>query len=185
MLPNGHLIGAATSGGFTAGGDPALGGIFTINPATGALTVVHMFPEADGFSPIIPGNITVTPGGRVYVLVQNLALGVASVLRVDPASGAVDPIQDLTGGNPEIGMLTVGSDARLYGVFDSTTMFALGVLDPIAVAPARRPVGGTNDLVGDVEGARHAARRTHDYVLAEQRPGRFRRHERARRGHPR
>jgi hypothetical protein len=146
VLPTGNLIGVTFLGGATSAGDPALGGIFLLDPATGVVTPLHMFPEAEGFSPIVPGNVTLTPGGRAYVLAQDVALGVAKVLRVNPATGAVETIQELLGPIPEIGMLTLGSDARLYGVFDSTTMFALGVLDGVAVAPAGGAVGGTTTL---------------------------------------
>lgn len=154
VLQDGRLIGVTTAFGGTVTSDPvlgdtfnpALGGIFTLDPATGAVTPLHMFLAADGLSPILPGNVTVTPGGRVYVLAQDFSLGVAKVLRVNPATGAVETIQELSGPRPEIGMLTVGSDARLYGVFDSTTMFALGVLDSIAVAPAGGSAGGTTTL---------------------------------------
>jgi hypothetical protein len=110
------------------------------------VTTLHMFAQADGFSAIVPGNVTLTPGGRAYVLAQDFALGIARILRVNPATGAVETIQDLVGPSPEIGTLTVGTDARLYGIYNSSEMFALGVLDSMAVAPAGGSLGGTTTL---------------------------------------
>ena len=146
VLPSGLLIGVTFSGGATSLGEPAFGGIFTLDPASGDVTALHMFAEVDGFSAIVPGNVTLTPGGRAYVLAQDFALGIARILRVNPETGAVETIQDLLGPSPEIGPLTVGSDARLYGIYNSSDMFALGVLDSIAVAPAGGAVGGTTTL---------------------------------------
>ena len=146
VLPSGLLIGVTFNGGATTDGQPATGGIFTLDPASGAVTALYMFAEADGFSPIVPGNVTLTPGGRVYALAQDLALGIARILRVNPATGAVETIEDLLGPSPEIGTLTVGSDGRLYGIYNSSEMFALGVLDPIAVQPAGGSLGGTTTL---------------------------------------
>jgi hypothetical protein len=146
ILPSGLLIGLTFNDGVTLDGQPATGGIFTLDPASGEVTALHMFAQADGFSAIVPGNVTLTPGGRAYVLAQDFALGIARILRVNPATGAVETIHDMIGPSAEIGTLTVGTDARLYGIYGSSEMFALGVLDPIAVAPAGGNVGGTTTL---------------------------------------
>jgi hypothetical protein len=147
VLPSGLLVGATTMGNF----DPAnpastTGGVFTLDSITGNVTPVHMFLQSDPLAPISPGNVLAAPGGNVYVLGQNYATGIASVLRVHPDSGQVDDVADLTGAVPEIGELTIGSDARIYGVFASTQLFALGVLDPLPVAAAGGMAGTTTTL---------------------------------------
>jgi len=108
-----------------------------------------MFLLSDGVSPIIPGNVTVTPGGNAYVLAQNNALGVASILRINPATGATQDVQDLP--NMEVGALTVGRDARLYGIADGSVLFALAVLDPLPVAPVTGLSGGTVALTATLK----------------------------------
>jgi len=110
------------------------------------VTPLHMFLASDPLTPIVPGNVTVTPGGRAYVLAHNVAAGIASILRVDPVTGAVEDMQDLIGPQPEIGALTIGRDARLYGIYDGLQFFALGVLDSVLVAPAGGMFGGTTTL---------------------------------------
>ena len=105
-----------------------------------------MFLASDPFTPIIPGNITVARDGSAYVLAQNVAGGIASILRLRPETGAVEGIQDLFGQEPEIGALSIGRDARLYGIFDSSQFFALGVLDQISVLPAGGTFSGTTTV---------------------------------------
>jgi hypothetical protein len=147
VLPSGLLIGVTTSGNFDPSiPDSTTGGVFTIDPATGATAALHMFLNSDVYVPIVAGNVTVTPGGNAYVLVQDTTAGIASILRVNPLTGAVENIQDLLGPSPEIGALTIGSDARLYGIFAGMDFFGLGVLDPLPVAPAGGESGGMTTL---------------------------------------
>ena len=145
VLPDGRIVGITTSGTYD-GVDPntTTGGVFAMDADSGAVTPLHMFLLGDGISPIFPGNVTVSPGGNIYVLGQNFVLGNASVFRVNPLTNSTQDIQDLP--NLEIGALTVGREGRLYGVADSTTLFALGVLDPLPVASATGLSGGTTTL---------------------------------------
>jgi hypothetical protein len=144
-LPDGRIVGVTTFGTYD-GVDPnsTTGGVFAMDPDSGAVTVLHMFLLSDGITPILPGNVTVSPGGNLYVLGQNFVVGNASVFRVNPGTGATQDIQDLP--NIEVGALTVGREGRLYGVADSTTLFALGILDPLPVAAATGLSGGTTTL---------------------------------------
>jgi len=147
VLPSGLLIGVHF--GSTVNpldGTTTTGTVFTLDPATKVLSPLHVFFASDPYTPTQPGNVTVTPGGNAYVLAQNLSTGLASILRVHPDTGAMENIQDLAGSVPEIGALTIGSDARLYGIFDSFDVFALGVLDPVLVFPAGGVPGGTATL---------------------------------------
>ena len=147
VLHGGLLIGVTTSGNFDpANPDSTTGGVFTLDPATGAVCALHKFLNSDLAMPIVAGNVTVTPDGNAFVLVQNFSGGVASILRMAPGTGEVDDIQDLSGPIPEIGALSIGTDARLYGVFAGVQFFAVGVLDPLPVAPAGGPSGGITTL---------------------------------------
>jgi hypothetical protein len=147
VLPSGLLIGVTFSGNFDPS-DPnsTTGGVFTLDPASGVVTPLHMFLASDPFTPVIPGNVTVASDGSAYVLTQNVTAGIASILRLHPETGAVQVIHDLMGPTPEIGALTIGRDARLYGIFASSQFFALGVLDQILVLPAGGTHGGTTTL---------------------------------------
>lgn len=148
VLPNGQLVGVTAFGNYDpfAANGGTTGGVFTLDPATGAVTPLHMFLLSDSSSPIAAGNVTVGGGGNVFVLTQDFMNGMASVLRVNPDTGEVENIQDLSGPIPEIGALTIGTDARLYGIFAGMQMFALGVLDPLPVAPAGGESGGQTTL---------------------------------------
>jgi len=147
VLPSGLLIGVTFSGNFDALVPTSTnGGVFTLDAATGAVTPLYMFLASDPFTPIVPGNVTVAGDGSAYVLAQNVAGGIASILRLHPETGAEEGIQDLFGPTPEIGALSIGRDARLYGIFDSSQFFALGVLDQISVVPAGGTFGGTTTL---------------------------------------
>ena len=144
---SGLLIGVTFSGNFDPS-DPnsTNGGVFTLDPATGAVAPLYMFLASDPFTPIIPGNVMVTRDGSAYVLAQDVNAGIANILRLHPETGAVEDMQDLTGPTPEIGALTIGRDARLYGIFASSQFFALGVLDQVLVVPAGGTHGGTTTL---------------------------------------
>ena len=148
VLASGLLVGVNYRGNNFDGSDPnsTNGAVYTLDPATGAVTPLYMFLASDPFTPIIPGDVTVTPDGSAYVLTQNVSAGIGSILRLHPETRAVEGIQDLFGPTPEIGALSIGRDARLYGIFASSEFFALGVLDQPSVVPAGGTYGGTTTL---------------------------------------
>jgi hypothetical protein len=107
---------------------------------------VLMFLASDPVTSIVPGNVIAAPDGSAFVLSHNVSAGIASILRVHAQTGAVEDVLDLTGPVPEIGALTIGRDARVYGIFAASQFFAVGVLDPVLVAPAGGTFGGTTTL---------------------------------------
>ena len=57
--PDGLLYGTTSSGGASANGE-----VFSLNPETRAITVLHSFAGSDGASPDAP--LTLGPGGKYY-----------------------------------------------------------------------------------------------------------------------
>jgi DNA-binding beta-propeller fold protein YncE len=116
------------------GGGPSPGGIHVLSrdPATGLLTHEFTFLE-DAASHVAPGSIrdlAVSPDGR-FLYVAQQAENALVVLQIDPATGALTPVQSLYGGpDGEPGLdhplfeLAVSPDgANLYLAADNLLVF--------------------------------------------------------------
>jgi uncharacterized repeat protein (TIGR03803 family) len=111
--PDGLLYGTTSSGGASANGE-----VFSLNPKTRAITVLHSFNGSDGASPDAP--LTLGPGGKYYGTTSvGGATNNGTVFSITP-SGTFTSLHSFSSGadgaNPFGAGLTVGSDGALYGV---------------------------------------------------------------------
>ena len=109
---NGLLYGTTSTGGASGNGE-----VFSLNPKTMAITVLHSFTGSDGASPEAP--LTLGPGGKYYgTTTFGGANNFGTVFSITP-SGTFKSLHSFSGAgvgqNPSAG-LTLGSDGVLYGV---------------------------------------------------------------------
>jgi uncharacterized repeat protein (TIGR03803 family) len=109
--PDGLLYGTTSSGGASGNGE-----VFSLNPKTRAITVLHSFNGSDGASPDAP--LTLGPGGKYY---GTTSLGGATnngTVFTITRSGRFTSLRSFSGadGATPFAGLTVGSDGALYGV---------------------------------------------------------------------
>lgn len=144
-LPDGTLVGAGWYGPTPS--DPnawQTGVVFTVNPATGAYQLVKAYTSADLVSPSKP---FAGADGFAYVYVMPSEAGAtAGLVRVDPQSAAVTMLVPTTAGSAPYSYLK-GTSGRIYaGSSSPASIFGIGVLDTIPVAPASGPFGGTTSV---------------------------------------
>ena len=111
--PDGLLYGTTSSGGASGNGE-----VFSLNPKTRAITVLHSFNGSDGASPDAP--LTLGPGGKYYgTTFVGGATNNGTVFSIT-RSGTFTSLHSFSSGadgaNPLGGGLTLGSDGALYGV---------------------------------------------------------------------
>lgn len=105
------------------------GELFTVNPTTGARTVLSDFGNSaqgwvDTNPQSTPVSVTVSPSGQIYVLVQELSSGGGgAVVQVDPSTGDRTLVTDFgTGTNAQTAIAPNGitwlSSSGLLGVTD-------------------------------------------------------------------
>jgi uncharacterized repeat protein (TIGR03803 family) len=109
---NGLLYGTTSTGGASGNGE-----VFSLNPKTMAITVLHSFTGSDGASPEAP--LTLGPGGKYYgTTTAGGSTNNGTVFSITP-SGIFKSLHSFSGAgvgqNPSAG-LTLGSDGALYGV---------------------------------------------------------------------
>jgi len=119
--PNGLLYGTTFSGGASGNGE-----VFSLNPKTRAITVLHAFAGSDGTSPQAP--LTLGPGGKFYgTTFAGGANNLGTVFSITP-SGSFTSLHNFSGvdgQNPLGGGLTLGSDGALYGVTYGGAIFRM------------------------------------------------------------
>jgi 6-phosphogluconolactonase (cycloisomerase 2 family) len=119
--------------------------VFSINPSTGALTLVPGSPFATGSSgPTYGISLGVTPDGR-FLVAGNSSSSVAAVFSI-AANGALTPIS----GSPfALGVEPLGGEITPSGAFSAfTTPNGVGVFQ-IAATGGLTPVSGSPFVVGD------------------------------------
>ena len=126
---DGKLYGTTQSGGISGGGT-----VYSLDPSTGAFTLLHGFgqaPGGDGYNPFAP--LVQARDGKLYGTTTDVNWG--TVFSVDPSTGAFAIVYSFNttdrpgrlspaGGRP-FGPLTEASDGQLYGmtrVCDSGTV---------------------------------------------------------------
>ena len=123
LLPRAGLtsVGGRLFGTASAGGGESNGGVlFTVNPKTGALTVLHEFGQGtDGLSPVAG---MVADGGFLYgTTIGGGTGGFGTVFKFDPKTSAESVLWNFAGGTS--GAVPVGGviirDGKLFG----TTQF--------------------------------------------------------------
>ncbi len=129
----GKLWGTTSSGGGGANCSGGCGTVFTIDPATGAETVVYAFQGGtDGANPFAS---LIKVGHSLYgVTYQGGASGYGTVFSLNPATGAENIVYSFQGGandgaNPVASLIDVGGTlwgtTQFGGVGDFGTVFAL------------------------------------------------------------
>ena len=110
--PDGMLYGTTSSGGASGNGE-----VFSLNPKTMAITVLHTFSGSDGANPQAP--LALGPGGRYYgTTFAGGSINNGTVFSIT-SSGTFISLHSFSGAdgaNPIGGGLTLGSDGALYGV---------------------------------------------------------------------
>lgn len=109
---NGFLYGTTNSGGASGNGE-----VFSLNPKTKVVTVLHSFTGSDGANP--EGSLTLGQGGKFYgVTSTGGANNFGTVFSISP-SGSFTSLHSFSGtdgANPVGGGLVLGFDGAFYGV---------------------------------------------------------------------
>ena len=119
--PNGLLYGTTDSGGTSENG-----GVFSLDPKTMALTVLHDFIGSDGAQPEAP--LALGPGGKYYgTTFTGGAKNLGTVFSITPAGtfASLYSFGGSDGQNPVGAGLTVGPDGALYGMGSFDTIFRI------------------------------------------------------------
>src|SRR6266852_9123457 len=109
---NGLLYGTTSSGGASGNGE-----VFSLNPKTMAITVLHSFAGSDGANPEAP--LTLGPGGKYYGTTNTGGadnFGTGFSITPSGTFKSLHSFSGADGANPLGGGLTLGSDGALYGV---------------------------------------------------------------------
>jgi uncharacterized repeat protein (TIGR03803 family) len=111
--PDGLLYGTTSSSGGSGNGE-----VFSLNPKTRAITVLHSFAGSDGANPDAP--LTLGPGGKYYgttFVGGSTNNGTVFSITRSGTFTSLHSFSGADGANPIAG-LTVGFDGALYGVTD-------------------------------------------------------------------
>ena len=128
---DGNLYGTASEGGT---GTSTGGTVFVVNPASGAVTILHSFASSDGTTPL--GPLVQATDGSLYGTTssQGTASYYGTVFRLglDGTFTVLKSFQSTDGSSPAAGLIQA-SDGFLYGTtksggtYDDGTIFRIGL----------------------------------------------------------